>query len=582
MNRREFLQTGIVLACGASFGELHAVQQTFSGEDKVSLHEMRDVASNVLPPPHSPGALWLSTQGNSGTMPDAALRQFLFTRMPTTVVLNGELKGYKKLVADTHAQFPNLKVLRYSNAQRVPQGTRVACTMFPYFYKYANDLALIRTDGSPKIVGEEGSLVVWTDITLPATRDYIVSHIAAQVAEHGADGVAIDSFHTRLVTTNLRDPWKADHWPSACAAILEDLRAAMPGKLIWFNGIWAWGQSVIDAQSALLKYADGASVEFYGYDDMGKITTGTFERIVQPINEMLQAYPDKPILVRGTSRHGTFYDYVADLRNARYCYGCYLLAKTSASFFNYGQNFQIARMFAERTGGAALYSYFELPLGQATGRVVANGTGGWSRMYEGGQVFVAPAEGELQQFQVGFDSWTTTGTPHPWGSVLLVRPADAVILLRTKPAPPPSSLEGNIADSSNEWLVQCETGEYRYNDLTISVRSTDPKSAVLVRFETDDDPRPFGILEIMPEITPGVEPFDPGNVDYPYRYTTTLGAAHVTSGVHYPTNDTWIEFTIPLQTECAPYPCFRVISVKAIGGVSVGLIRLTEPAPIRQ
>ena len=378
--------------------------------------------------------------------------------------------------------------------------------------------------------------------------------------------MAIDSFHTRLNPTNLRDGQeKAEQWPAACVRILQDLRAAMPGKLVWFNGIWAWDQALIDAQAALLEYAHGASVEFYGYDDMGTITTRTFERIVQPINAMLEAHPDKPILVRGTSLHHTFYDYVTDLRNARYCYGCYLLAKTPGSFFNYGQNFQIARMPRERTGGSALHSYLELPLGQPTGRAVANGTGGWSRMYEGGQVFVAPAEGERQQFQVGFDSWSTTGEWQPWGSVLLVLPADAVILLREPPPPPPRSLEANIADSSTDWLVQCETGEYRYNYLTVSVSSRDLHSAVLVRFETDDDPRPFGILEILPQ----AGTFDPGRLDYPYGYTTTLGAAHATNSVRYPTNGTWIDLTIPLQTECAPYPCFRVISVKAIGAVNV-------------
>jgi hypothetical protein len=57
--------------------------------------------------------------------------------------------------------------------------------------------------------------------------------------------VAIDSFHTRLNTTNLRNPWvKAEQWPASCAAILQALRAAMPTKLIWFNGIWAFDQSV--------------------------------------------------------------------------------------------------------------------------------------------------------------------------------------------------------------------------------------------------------------------------------------------------------------------------------------------------
>jgi hypothetical protein len=558
MNRREFLERGMVLAAGAAIGQ---------------------VPSDILQRRHAPGALWLSTLGDPGTMLDAPLRRFLFTRMPTAVVLNGELKGYKSLVTNTHAQFPNLKVLRYSNAQRVPEGTRVACTMFPHFYTYAKDLALIRTDGSPKIVGDKGSLVVWTDITLAATREYIVSHIAEQVAAHGTDGVAIDSFHTRLNTTNLRDGLvKAHQWPAACTALLQHLRAAMPTKLIWFNGIWAFDQSVIDAQAALLEYADGASVEFYGFDDNGNITTDTFEKIVQPINAMLEAHPDKPLLVRGTSLHATFYDYVSDLRNARYCYGCYLLAKTPGSFFNYGQSFQIARIFRERAGGAALYSYFELPLDRPTGPAVANGSGGWSRMYERGQVFVAPADGELQQFQVGFDSWSTTGSFQPWGSVLLVRPADAVILLRDQPAPPTYALQANITDSSNDWLVQCETGEYRYRYLTMSVRSTDPNSAVLVRFETDDDPKPFGILEIMPD----GGTFDPGNVDYPHGYTTTLGAAHVRSSVQYPTNDAWTEFTICLRTECAPYPCFRVVSVKVVGAVSLNLIRLTEPEVIPQ
>ena len=52
---------------------------------------------------------------------------------------------------------------------------------------------------------------------------------------------------------------KAEHWPASCAAILQALRAALPTKLIWFNGIWAFDQSVIDAQAELLQYADGAS-----------------------------------------------------------------------------------------------------------------------------------------------------------------------------------------------------------------------------------------------------------------------------------------------------------------------------------
>ena len=251
---------------------------------------------------------------------------------------------------------------------------------------------------------------MWTDITLDATRDYIVSHIVQQVAKHGADGVAIDSFHTRLNTTNLRERLgEGRAMAGRVRRILQDLRAAMPTKLIWFNGIWAFNQSVIDAQAELLKYADGASVEFYGYDDMGKITTDTFERIVQPINAMLEAHPDKPILVRGTSLHATFYDYVTDLRNARYCYGCYLLAKTPGSFFSYGQNFQIARISASAQAAPHCLLVLRASLRPSDGACGCHWHRGWTRTYEGGQVFVAPAAGERQQFQVDFDSWSTTG-----------------------------------------------------------------------------------------------------------------------------------------------------------------------------
>jgi hypothetical protein len=37
-----------------------------------------------------------------------------------------------------------------------------------------------------------------------------------------------------------------------------------------------------------------------------------------------------------------------------------------------------------------------------------------------------------------------------------------------------------------------------------------------------------------------------------------------------------------LQTDCAPYSCFRMTSVKTVGAVGVELIRLTEPEPIPQ
>ena len=78
-----FTTPGSYWQAGASLGELPAAQQAFGGADQIALHDTGEVASRILPPLHAPGAMWLSTQGNPGTMLDAPLRRFLFTRMPT-------------------------------------------------------------------------------------------------------------------------------------------------------------------------------------------------------------------------------------------------------------------------------------------------------------------------------------------------------------------------------------------------------------------------------------------------------------------------------------------------------------------
>jgi hypothetical protein len=104
-------------------------------------------------------------------------------------------------------------------------------------------------------------------------------------------------------------------------------------------------------------------------------------------------------------------------RQARYCYGCYLLARAPRSAFSYAQSFQLTRLPKHRTGGAAMFSYFELPLGNPTGPAVHNSSGGWSRAYDG---------------------------------------------------------------ATGEWLVEGLTGEYHYLQMILTVRSEDPMSAVLV------------------------------------------------------------------------------------------------------
>jgi hypothetical protein len=527
--------------------------------------------------------LWLSISGAPITLLDAQLRRFLFTRSSTAVVLNGAQHGYGDLVRAIKSEFPAIKVLRYTNAQLIPKGERVASTMYEHFIDpdHVDTQVLKRKNGNPMITADG---TIWTDLTHPDTRRFIAGHLRQQVQLHGVDGVAIDSFHARLRQAELiQDGEQKDAaWAQACERLLNALRERLPDKLIWFNGIWSFrDESQAAEQAALLNQADGASVEFYGYDGTGRITTGTFEVFVERINRILEAHPAKSFLVRGTAPGSTYFDYATDLRQARYCYGCYLLARTPHSAFNYGQSFQLTRLAKERTGGAAMYSYVDLPLGDPVESASPNGGRGWSRRYQGGVVFVAPAERGRQTWVTTSGLWTTLGAKHAAGTRIALEEGDAVVLLNDPPQPPLPERDVNLDDSTTEWLVEGVTGEYRYAALELHVSSTSDASAVLVRFETDDDDaanprRPFGILEIVAESSV----FPSTNADYPYGQEPTFGALHVRSQRTYPTNGTSTDIVLNLESECAPYPCFRVISVRAIGAVRVDLIRLGKPTPI--
>ena len=67
---------------------------------------------------------------------------------------------------------------RVFDAQRVPEGTRIAATMFNHFLANAATEVLIKNNGQPKILGTTPSQTIWTDITVRATRDFIAAHIA--------------------------------------------------------------------------------------------------------------------------------------------------------------------------------------------------------------------------------------------------------------------------------------------------------------------------------------------------------------------------------------------------------------------
>ena len=115
------------------------------------------------------------------------------------MVYNSELDGYQAAVDAIKAEYPALMVITYAQAQRVPEGTRIAATLFQPLYDDRFRLCLIRrSDGTPKILGTAPRREIWPDITNPATRTLIATHVAAQVAASGTHGIWLDGFHAEL------------------------------------------------------------------------------------------------------------------------------------------------------------------------------------------------------------------------------------------------------------------------------------------------------------------------------------------------------------------------------------------------
>ena len=391
--------------------------------------------------------VWFSaTSAGANSILDRPLRRFLFCRSPRYVVYNSELDGYQAAVDAIKAEYPALMVIRYAQAQRVPEGTRIAATLFQPLYDDRFRLCLIRrSDGTPKILGTAPRREIWPDITNPATRTLIATHVAAQVAASGTHGIWLDGFHAELdpsmpyaavldlgsltstidtiiYTTDggdaslliladgsgpgsltntgsaytfhfrsgvtavadfeaaitastglgvvLADPSagatlgagdvlvtttfpggasKAAAWAAAARLLLEETAAAMGGKFLGYNGLWNQAGHV-ELQAGFLSVADAATVEFYGFNATPDEAPNPYDTFVTQINAQILAHPTKTILVHGTTPD-LYFDYGANLRNARYCQAGYMMGpptEGSAFFFP-----KISRRRASRARGPA-------------------------------------------------------------------------------------------------------------------------------------------------------------------------------------------------------------------------------------
>lgn len=374
---------------------------------------------------------------------------------------------------------------------------------------------------------------------------------------------------------------------AGCYTFYDDLRAALPGKLVAFNGLWNNKQTLagqyplypyqVQLQASILARPalDMATCEFYGMNaiDTAYDPADPFDEFVTKINTEIVLQPTKRIFIHGTTPD-LFYTYSENLRNARYCHACYLVGARNAgdltSFF-FSQDFQAFRLGRSRAGGLAQHSYQDLPLGDPVGASVANGTGGYSREYQGLMVYLAPENHGLQLWTTSRTMWTTTGVLVPSGTTFGLT-NDAMHLLFSEPAGP-DGVSASVIDFPSEWLLEMVTTEYRYTTCTVQYRTTDTSAQLQIRAEVDNNPRPYAIAHVL--AAGGA--YAPGTTDQPYRQTTTQLATHSQAPQTLTPDGVLNTLVIDLPSAFGALTPYRVPSIRAVGSIEVMSIDLRTP-----
>jgi hypothetical protein len=421
------------------------------------------------------------------------------------------------------------------------------------------------------------------DITNSQFRGAIVQHLADEVRNSGCDGLAIDSHHWDLVSPNniIGGATLNANWQASAICALKELKAKLgPNYTVMFNGLWGFnGEEQAIKQGEMLDSADGIAVEFFGVDGHSRAgrenASAEWQFYVGNLNTQLAAVAGgKYAHVNGQRQSLTYRNYADDYATGLYCYANFLLGPLDSKHgFHYG-NFQCTKTPKERTGGYDYFDFQDLRLGEPLKAVVKASVNGKARVFKGGVVLVAPTASGTQTFTLERTYYTMAGQTVDPGT-RKVCAGTAEILLTGPPTPPPATLAvypvGREAVPMTEWIVQpVKSGWYRYRLLNLQVRSTDIASAILVRVEIDDDPITHGIVVILPHSGS----FTKTMKDYPYTETPNGTASNEYASTTYTTDNALNNLSLKLDPSMGR-TCYRVVSVRGVGGVWVSLISLS-------
>lgn len=544
-----------------------------------------------MPPPFRPrNGFWLAYTNASRSalkLMTPELRRFVGERCTNgCLVLHTRRDEFTELVSRWKQDFPHLKILRYAKVQRISRGRLVGASFFDFaFAERYQWCVLLKHNEQPRDV--DGLL--WMDMTNIEFRAAIVKHLVDEVVASGCDGLAIDSHRHDLQDFGAIKGGELLNaaWQEGATALLRELTDALgPNRAVMFNGLWGFdGEEQAVKQREMADAAQGIAVEFFGVDGHGPRDQDKpdleWSYFAENLNaQMALLRPGTFVNVNGQRHSNVYADYKDDYATAVYCYANFLLGPLRTTHgFHYG-NFQCAKTAGERSGGYDYFDFQDLRLGAPTREVVKASPMGTARAFQKGLVLVAPTAHRTQRFTLEQSYFTMGGRAVAPGERRL-RAGTAQVLLTSLPAPPPSEVTvftTDVPSPQSEWMVQpVKSGWYRYKVLHVQLRSTDVRSAILIRVEIDDQAptdSDTGITHGIVVVRPASGTFTKTDKDYPYGESPNGDALNVYAAeVEYAADGAFQSVAIRLDN-AMQQTCFRVVSLRAVGRVDVTRITL--------
>lgn len=250
--------------------------------------------------------------------------------------------AYTRTVARLHSKRNDLKVLIYAwvTVDYDLKIDRIGATILNGLRSH-NEWLLKLNNGH--LVESKDGYSQYADVANDEYRKWVIGRIVDAIENTNADGILIDmAFRapSGILSGWCRQfPEHCNNYASGMDALFSQLKKEIGHKLLIYNGLFAHkGTEDFQEQLRLLKYADGAFVEYFGM--VPKQEVSSFDRDILGYYYLSSAYPNKLFLFNGRRPRRTL-TRKENEQWGRYLYASYMMIRGRNTLFKYQSDFQV-------------------------------------------------------------------------------------------------------------------------------------------------------------------------------------------------------------------------------------------------